>query len=44
MELVNETGENYWICEGNLYDLSKFIEVHPGGSSWLRNTRGHDIT
>ncbi len=27
-----------------LYDLSPFLSSHPGGSEWLRLTRGTDIT
>jgi Cytochrome b5-like Heme/Steroid binding domain len=28
----------------NLYDLSPFVEKHPGGSQWLEVIRGTDIT
>lgn len=27
-----------------MYDLTEFIEKHPGGSDWIRLTKGHDIT
>ena len=33
-----------WLVHGKWYDLSRFIDVHPGGPDWLRLTRGHDIT
>ena len=26
------------------YDLTGFLEKHPGGSHWLESTRGQDIT
>lgn len=27
-----------------MYDLSNFINKHPGGESWIRLTQGQDIT
>jgi cytochrome b involved in lipid metabolism len=44
MELSEESDLNFWILEGKLYDLSEYINYHPGGKSWLINTRGQDIT
>ena len=33
-----------WRVHDKLYDLSRFIDKHPGGSQWLQVTRGTDIT
>ena len=33
-----------WRVHNDLYDLTDFIEHHPGGADWLRITRGTDIT
>lgn len=27
-----------------LYDLTDFIKIHPGGSDWIKLTKGTDIT
>lgn len=35
---------NYWIVENKLYDLNKFMDIHPGGKTWLSMTRGQDVT
>jgi len=35
---------NLWMVHGKWYDLSKFIETHPGGPDWLLLTRGQDVT
>ncbi|KAK7068825.1 hypothetical protein SK128_014906 [Halocaridina rubra] len=34
----------YWRVHDKLYDLSSFIEKHPGGRDWLLATRGTDVT
>ncbi|KAG5684986.1 hypothetical protein PVAND_014189 [Polypedilum vanderplanki] len=34
----------YWRVHDKLYDLTKFIERHPGGKTWLELTKGTDIT
>ena len=34
----------FWRVHDKLYDLSPFIDKHPGGSQWLEVTRGTDIT
>jgi len=34
----------YWRVRNGLYDLSDWMDRHPGGSEWLRITRGTDIT
>lgn len=33
-----------WRIHNSLYDLSDFINKHPGGVDWLKMTKGHDIT
>ena len=33
-----------WLIHGNLYDLSQFMDKHPGGKEWLEFTRGTDCT
>ena len=33
-----------WRVHDKLYDLSGFIDSHPGGGMWLQVTRGTDIT
>ena len=33
-----------WMVHGKWYDLSEFVEKHPGGPDWLRMTKGQDIT
>jgi hypothetical protein len=32
------------MVHGNFYDLDAFVKIHPGGSFWLEETRGMDIT
>ena len=36
--------KDLWIVENKVYDLTKFAEKHPGGESWIRLTKGQDIT
>ncbi|XP_018339766.1 PREDICTED: cytochrome b5-related protein-like isoform X1 [Trachymyrmex septentrionalis] len=36
--------EGLWRIENKLYDLENFVKSHPGGSEWLRITKGTDIT
>ena len=33
-----------WCYKNKIYDLSKFIKIHPGGTHWIELTRGSDIT
>jgi len=33
-----------WCYKNRIYDLSQFIEKHPGGKHWLEMTQGTDIT
>ncbi|XP_050723879.1 cytochrome b5-related protein-like isoform X1 [Eriocheir sinensis] len=34
----------YWRVHDKLYDLTDFIDKHPGGKMWLQVTKGTDIT
>jgi cytochrome b involved in lipid metabolism len=43
-QLWGNDNTNLWIVENKLYDLTDFINKHPGGSSWLELTKGQDIT
>lgn len=36
--------DGLWRIHNTLYDLTDFIENHPGGPDWLRLTKGQDIT
>lgn len=36
--------DKYWIVENKMYDLSQYVNNHPGGESWLRLTQGQDVT
>lgn len=36
--------EGLWRIGNRLYDLETFVKSHPGGSEWLRLTKGTDIT
>lgn len=40
----DDGAEGLWRVHDALYDLSSFVEVHPGGAEWLRLTKGTDIT
>lgn len=33
-----------WRVHDKLYNLSSFIDLHPGGRDWIETTRGTDIT
>ena len=35
---------NLWRVRNGLYDLGKFVSKHPGGTHWIENTKGMDIT
>lgn len=41
---LHDNAENLWRVHDKLYDLSDYIERHPGGSHWLKVTKGIDIT
>ncbi|KFB49248.1 hypothetical protein ZHAS_00017357 [Anopheles sinensis] len=40
----DDGAEGLWRIHNGLYDLEEFARVHPGGSEWLRLTKGTDIT
>lgn len=31
-------GKKMWYVNGNVYDLRKFIDKHPGGKQWIKLT------
>jgi len=41
---VDDECENLWRIHNNLYDLSQWINKHPGGQDWILLTKGTDIT
>lgn len=41
---MDDNAEGLWRIHDKLYDLKEFIERHPGGSEWLKITKGVDIT
>lgn len=36
--------DGLWRIHDTIYDLTEFIDKHPGGTDWLEMTKGHDIT
>ncbi|XP_073821724.1 cytochrome b5-related protein-like isoform X2 [Musca autumnalis] len=40
----DDGAEGLWRIYDNLYDFTDFIRIHPGGSFWLEQTKGTDIT
>nr|CAI5858614.1 unnamed protein product [Callosobruchus analis] len=36
--------EGLWRVHDGLYDLTQFVDKHPGGKDWLTLTKGTDIT
>lgn len=40
----DDGAEGLWRVHDDLYDLSSFVDNHPGGSEWLRLTKGTDVT
>lgn len=40
----DDGAEGLWRIHDTLYDLTDFVERHPGGSEWIRLTKGTDIT
>lgn len=45
MKCRDDAVENdLWRIHNTLYDLTEFIDKHPGGSDWLAMTKGQDIT
>lgn len=43
-QLTDTAGSPLWRIHGKYFDLSPYIESHPGGAQWLERTRGWDIT
>lgn len=41
---LDDNAEGLWRIHDKLYDLKDFIKRHPGGSEWLKVTKGVDIT
>lgn len=41
---IDDNIGDLWRVHDKLYDLSAFMNKHPGGSMWLKVTRGTDIT
>lgn len=41
---IDDNAEKLWRIHDQLYDLSDFIPHHPGGSDWIKITKGTDIT
>ncbi|XP_063701277.1 cytochrome b5-related protein-like [Culicoides brevitarsis] len=40
----DENAEGLWRIHDKLYDLTNFVDIHPGGEDWLKLTKGCDIT
>ena len=38
------SNESHWIINGKVYDLTKFLDYHPGGKHILSMNRGRDCT
>ncbi|KAK5641844.1 hypothetical protein RI129_010391 [Pyrocoelia pectoralis] len=41
---ADDETEGLWRVHDKLYDVTSFIQSHPGGPSWLELTKGTDIT
>ncbi|KAJ3381812.1 hypothetical protein HDU84_004852 [Entophlyctis sp. JEL0112] len=41
---IKETGKQLLIISGVVYDVTKFMDDHPGGKSFLRISVGRDVT
>jgi hypothetical protein len=41
---LDDNAEGLWRVHDKLYDLSDFVDNHPGGKDWIRFTKGIDIT
>lgn len=41
---MDDEAEGLWRINDGIYDFTDFIEKHPGGEFWIRETRGTDIT
>lgn len=40
----DDGAEGLWRVHDKLYDLTTFVDKHPGGAHWLRRTKGMDVT
>ncbi|XP_058815405.1 cytochrome b5-related protein-like [Topomyia yanbarensis] len=40
----DDGAEGLWRVHDTLYDLTEFIDRHPGGADWIKLTKGTDIT
>lgn len=43
-ELHQQPPSDVWVVDNKEYNLSGFLERHPGGRHWLERTRGQDVT
>ncbi|KPJ18939.1 Cytochrome b5-related protein [Papilio machaon] len=41
---LDDGAEGLWRIHNKLYDVTKFLNKHPGGEEWLELTKGTDIT
>jgi hypothetical protein len=41
---IDDNAETLWRVHDKIYDLTSFIDRHPGGRDWIALTRGTDIT
>ena len=41
---IDDNAEGLWRIHNKLYDLTDFVNRHPGGAEWLDVTEGIDIT
>lgn len=41
---LDDGAEGLWRVHDGIYDLSEFIDKHPGGKEWLELSKGTDIT
>ncbi|GAB0086964.1 Cytochrome b5-related protein [Sergentomyia squamirostris] len=41
---LDDGAEGLWRVHDGIYDLTDFVEHHPGGREWLEMTKGTDIT
>lgn len=41
---ADDNAEDLWRIHDKLYDLTDFVDAHPGGQDWITLTKGTDIT
>lgn len=45
MKRKDDAVENgFWRIHDTIYDLTDFVDQHPGGADWIAMTKGQDIT